>query len=69
MITDVLDLSKIEAGELLISRVTFNPRHLLQGLGTIMAQVADKMLLIARTTPLIRPDEPRVNGAESKAAA
>ncbi len=36
VITDVLDLSKIEAGELLISRVAFSPRELLNGLHAIM---------------------------------
>jgi PAS domain S-box-containing protein len=36
VITDVLDLSKIEAGELVISRVPFSPRVLLQGLYDIM---------------------------------
>jgi signal transduction histidine kinase len=41
VITDVLDLSKIEAGELMISRVVFNPRHLLNGLLAIMRMQAD----------------------------
>jgi len=41
VITDVLDLSKIEAGELIISRVVFNPRHLLNGLHAIMRMQAD----------------------------
>jgi PAS domain S-box-containing protein len=36
VITDVLDLSKIEAGELLISRLVFSPRQLLGGLHAIM---------------------------------
>jgi PAS domain S-box-containing protein len=37
VITDVLDLSKIEAGELLIADIAFSPRHLLKGLGNVMA--------------------------------
>ena len=41
VITDVLDLSKIEAGELMISRVAFSPRELLQGLQAIMRAAAD----------------------------
>src|ERR1700677_1649520 len=36
VITDVLDISKIEAGELMISRVAFSPRALLNGLHAIM---------------------------------
>jgi len=41
VITDVLDISKIEAGELLISRVAFSPRVLLNGLHAIMRAQAD----------------------------
>jgi PAS domain S-box-containing protein len=41
VITDVLDLSKIEAGELMISRVAFSPRELLQGLHAIMRSQAE----------------------------
>jgi PAS domain S-box-containing protein len=41
VITDVLDISKIEAGELLISRVTFSPRELLKALHAIMLTQAD----------------------------
>jgi signal transduction histidine kinase/CheY-like chemotaxis protein len=41
VITDVLDISKIEAGELMISRVAFSPRVLLNGLHTIMRAQAD----------------------------
>jgi PAS domain S-box-containing protein len=41
VITDVLDISKIEAGELIISRVAFSPRLLLGGLHTIMCAQAD----------------------------
>jgi PAS domain S-box-containing protein len=37
VITDVLDLSKIEAGELLIADIAFSPRHLLNELGNVMA--------------------------------
>jgi PAS domain S-box-containing protein len=37
VITDVLDLSKIEAGELLIADMAFSPKHLLKGLGNVMA--------------------------------
>jgi PAS domain S-box-containing protein len=42
VITDVLDISKIEAGELLISRVAFSPRELLKGLHAIMLVQADR---------------------------
>jgi CheY-like chemotaxis protein len=41
VITDVLDLSKIEAGELMISREPFSPRELLKGLDSIMRAPAD----------------------------
>ena len=41
VITDVLDPSKIEAGELMISRVAFSPRVLLQGLCAMMHTQAD----------------------------
>ena len=41
VITDVLDISKIEAGELMISRVAFSPRALLNGLHAIMRAQAD----------------------------
>jgi PAS domain S-box-containing protein len=41
VISDVLDLSKIEAGELLIARDAFNPQHLLHGLESIMTPQAD----------------------------
>jgi PAS domain S-box-containing protein len=41
VITDVLDLSKIEAGELLISRVVFSPRRLLEGVHTLMRAQAE----------------------------
>jgi PAS domain S-box-containing protein len=41
VITDVLDISKIEAGELMISRVAFNPYTLLNELHTIMRAQAD----------------------------
>jgi PAS domain S-box-containing protein len=37
VITDVLDLSKIEAGELLIADSAFSPRDLLEELGKVMA--------------------------------
>jgi PAS domain S-box-containing protein len=40
VITDVLDLSKIEAGELLIADITFSPAHLLKGIGNVMASQA-----------------------------
>ncbi len=54
VITDVLDLSKIEAGELLISRVAFSPRALLEGLHAIMRTSAD---LKGITLHLEIPDE------------
>jgi PAS domain S-box-containing protein len=41
VITDVLDISKIEAGELIIARVAFGPRVLLDGLYTIMRAQAE----------------------------
>jgi CheY-like chemotaxis protein/HPt (histidine-containing phosphotransfer) domain-containing protein len=41
VLTDVLDLSKIEAGELIISRVLFDPRDLLKGLLAVMRVQAD----------------------------
>jgi PAS domain S-box-containing protein len=41
VITDVLDISKIEAGELMISRVPFSPRELLKELHAIMRTQAD----------------------------
>jgi signal transduction histidine kinase/DNA-binding response OmpR family regulator len=41
VITDVLDISKIEAGELMISRVVFSPRELLAGLHAIMRPQAE----------------------------
>jgi PAS domain S-box-containing protein len=41
VINDVLDLSKIEAGELIISRVAFTPRHLMGGLHAIMRVQAE----------------------------
>jgi PAS domain S-box-containing protein len=41
VITDVLDISKIEAGELMVSRVAFSPRELLKGLHTAMSAQAD----------------------------
>jgi light-regulated signal transduction histidine kinase (bacteriophytochrome)/AmiR/NasT family two-component response regulator len=41
LITDVLDLSKIEAGELMISRVVFSPRVLLRGLHALMRVTAN----------------------------
>ena len=41
VITDVLDISKIEAGELMVSRVAFSPRELLKGLHTVMSAQAD----------------------------
>jgi PAS domain S-box-containing protein len=54
VITDVLDLSKIEAGELIISRVAFSPRVLLQGLHAIMRSQAD---LKGITLQLDLPDD------------
>jgi signal transduction histidine kinase/ActR/RegA family two-component response regulator len=41
VITDVLDISKIEAGELMIARVAFSPRELLKGLHAIMRTQAE----------------------------
>jgi len=41
VITDVLDISKIEAGELMVSRVAFSLRELLKGLHTVMSAQAD----------------------------
>jgi len=41
VINDVLDLSKIEAGELIIARVAFKPRHLMSGLHAIMRVQAE----------------------------
>jgi PAS domain S-box-containing protein len=40
IINDVLDLTKIEAGELIIERTAFNPYELLQGLSDLMAMEA-----------------------------
>jgi len=40
VISDVLDLSKIEAGELLVEQAPFSPRALLRGLADIMAPQA-----------------------------
>jgi len=40
VINDVLDLSKIEAGELIIESVVFRPRHLVQDLVDLMAPQA-----------------------------
>jgi signal transduction histidine kinase/CheY-like chemotaxis protein/HPt (histidine-containing phosphotransfer) domain-containing protein len=40
VISDVLDLSKIEAGELLVEQAAFSPRALLSGLADIMAPQA-----------------------------
>ena len=36
VISDVLGISKVEAGELMISRVVFSPRMLLNGLHAVM---------------------------------
>jgi PAS domain S-box-containing protein len=41
VINDVLDLSKIEAGELMVERAAFSPRRLLQELADVMAVHAD----------------------------
>ncbi len=41
LINDVLDLSKIEAGELIIERATFSPRQLLQELADVMGVQAN----------------------------
>jgi PAS domain S-box-containing protein len=41
VITDVLDISKIEAGELMISRMVFNLRELLNGLHALMRAQAE----------------------------
>jgi PAS domain S-box-containing protein len=40
VINDVLDLTKIEAGELIIERAPFNPYELLRGLSDVMAMEA-----------------------------
>jgi PAS domain S-box-containing protein len=54
VITDVLDISKIEAGELMISRVAFSPRELLNGLHAIMRAQAE---LKGITLGLEMPDD------------
>jgi PAS domain S-box-containing protein len=41
VINDVLDLSKIEAGELMVERAAFSPQRLLQELADVMAVHAD----------------------------
>jgi PAS domain S-box-containing protein len=52
VITDVLDLSKIEAGELMIARVAFSPRVLLKGLHVIMgAQASIKGITLGLDVP------------------
>lgn len=45
LIDDVLDLAKIEAGEMGIERVAFNPRELLRELDTVFAALAGRKKL------------------------
>nr|WP_256445094.1 ATP-binding protein [Shinella sp. XGS7] len=61
LIDDVLDLAKIEAGEMGIERVAFNPRELLLELDTVFAALAGRKKLrwTLRTAPEL-PD--RVTG-------
>jgi PAS domain S-box-containing protein len=54
VITDVLDISKIEAGELMISNVAFSPRELLKSLHGIMRTQAE---LKGLTLELKMPDD------------
>jgi PAS domain S-box-containing protein len=67
VINDVLDLSKIEAGELLIARDPFSPRHLLNGLGSIMTPQAEAKGITLRIVvdgdlpPALAGDAARLN--------